>query len=70
MKSTLIRNTMFFLLLLFSLVAATPERARGIFLISGVFNCCSETSSGLPYCMDNGCWFVSNCQSDSDCQPE
>lgn len=30
-------------------------------------SCCKETIDGTPYCCDTCCWFVSDCDTDSDC---
>ena len=38
------------------------ERARGIFLITGIFDCCDG-----DICVANGCWFVANCDDNGDC---
>lgn len=60
------RSVLFFLLLVFGLVAAAPATTKGIFLFTGVFDCCKGDPPNA-YCAVNGCWFTSNCVLDSDC---
>jgi len=56
------------LFLIFGLAAFAPQQTRGIFLLSGVHDCCKDRGTG-PYCERNGCWLVQNCDHDDDCLP-
>lgn len=60
------KNALFFFLILFGLVAAAPEKTKGIFLITGIFDCCQGTFPNA-YCEKNACWLAPNCDDDEDC---
>lgn len=57
-------------LLLLPLLFATPGQVRASGAGAALFDCCKESVEEEDFCCDNCCWFVDNCNSSGDCQPE
>jgi hypothetical protein len=62
-----LRGVFIALILVAGLVAWVPEETKGIFLITGVWDCC-QGSGPEAWCEPDGCWFVKDCSSDEDCR--